>query len=155
VTTSAEEAERIGRRTFPIVLKADGLAAGEGVVVASTRDEAMAAIDAWMRAARWATGGTLVIEEFLEGEEASILSSRMASGGCFFRPRAITSGSRRRHGTEHRGMGACAPARMPARRRQGHRARAGGSLLAALRDMGTPYRGVLYPASCSPQGPQI
>ena len=53
----------------PIVVKADGLAAGKGVVVAATRAEAHAAIDAMLGG----NGGRVVIEEFLEGEEASFM----------------------------------------------------------------------------------
>jgi phosphoribosylamine--glycine ligase len=52
----------------PIVIKADGLAAGKGVVVAMTLDDAHAAIDSIL-----ADGGRVVIEEFLEGEEASFI----------------------------------------------------------------------------------
>ena len=54
----------------PIVVKADGLAAGKGVVVAATRAEAHAAIDAMLGEGK---GGRVVIEEFLEGEEASFM----------------------------------------------------------------------------------
>jgi len=56
----------------PIVVKADGLAAGKGVVVASTRDEAHAAIEAMLGGAAPA-GSRVVIEEFLAGEEASFM----------------------------------------------------------------------------------
>jgi phosphoribosylamine--glycine ligase len=55
----------------PIVVKADGLAAGKGVVVAATRAEAHAAIDAMLGGGQG--GGRVVIEEFLEGEEASFM----------------------------------------------------------------------------------
>jgi phosphoribosylamine--glycine ligase len=56
----------------PIVVKADGLAAGKGVVVAATRDEAHAAVEAMLgRAAP--PGSRVVIEEFLDGEEASFI----------------------------------------------------------------------------------
>jgi phosphoribosylamine--glycine ligase len=58
----------------PIVVKADGLAGGKGVVVASTAQEAHAAIDALMIEKKLgAAGGRLVIEQFLEGEEASFI----------------------------------------------------------------------------------
>ena len=53
--------------TIPVVIKADGLAAGKGVTVAASRDEAEAAI-------RAAGDGPMVIEEFLEGEEASLFA---------------------------------------------------------------------------------
>ncbi|TBX27743.1 phosphoribosylamine--glycine ligase [Nioella sediminis] len=55
----------------PIVVKADGLAAGKGVIVAMTEDEALAAIDDMFSGSFGAAGAEVVIEEFLEGEEAS------------------------------------------------------------------------------------
>jgi phosphoribosylamine--glycine ligase len=57
----------------PIVVKADGLAAGKGVVVAATRDEAHAAIGTMLGKGRSTKGARVVIEEFLEGEEASFM----------------------------------------------------------------------------------
>ena len=56
---------------LPIVIKADGLALGKGVIIASTRAEASAAIDAMFAGAFGAAGYEVVIEEFLEGEEVS------------------------------------------------------------------------------------
>lgn len=58
----------------PIVIKADGLAAGKGVVVAMSSDEAHAAIDAMLEDNKLgAAGARVVIEEFLQGEEASFM----------------------------------------------------------------------------------
>jgi phosphoribosylamine--glycine ligase len=58
----------------PIVIKADGLAAGKGVVVAMSEDEAHAAIDAMLEDNKLgAAGARVVIEEFLQGEEASFM----------------------------------------------------------------------------------
>ncbi|MBF9015580.1 MULTISPECIES: phosphoribosylamine--glycine ligase [unclassified Oceanispirochaeta] len=60
---------------FPIVLKADGLAAGKGVLICQNRDEAFEALNALMSDKKFgAAGDSIVIEEFLEGVEASILS---------------------------------------------------------------------------------
>jgi phosphoribosylamine--glycine ligase len=60
---------------LPVVVKADGLAAGKGVVVAQTHEEALAAVDDAMQARRFgAAGAELVIEEFLEGAEASFFA---------------------------------------------------------------------------------
>ena len=56
----------------PIVVKADGLAAGKGVVVAMTMDEAEQAIDTFFASEFGATGAKVVIEEYMEGEEASL-----------------------------------------------------------------------------------
>ncbi|MGN8781910.1 phosphoribosylamine--glycine ligase [Acidaminococcus fermentans] len=59
----------------PIVIKADGLAAGKGVVVAMTKAEALAALDEMMGAHKFGSAGNrVVIEEFMEGEEASLLA---------------------------------------------------------------------------------
>ena len=59
----------------PIVVKADGLAAGKGVTVAATLEEALAAIDDALEGKRFgAAGAELVIEQFLEGDEASFFA---------------------------------------------------------------------------------
>jgi phosphoribosylamine--glycine ligase len=72
---SAREARAyVAAEQTPIVIKADGLAAGKGVVVAQTREEANAAIDAMLSERRFGTAGArVVVEEFLEGEEASFI----------------------------------------------------------------------------------
>ena len=61
----------IRRMGAPIVVKADGLAAGKGVTVAMTEAEALGAVDAAFGGAFGAAGAEVVIEEFMEGEEAS------------------------------------------------------------------------------------
>jgi phosphoribosylamine--glycine ligase len=66
--------EYIDRKGAPIVIKADGLAAGKGVVVAATADEAHAAVDMMLSDNRLGNAGArVVIEEFLAGEEASFI----------------------------------------------------------------------------------
>jgi phosphoribosylamine--glycine ligase len=70
--TEADPAkEYIRAQGAPIVIKADGLAAGKGVIVAMDEDEALAAIDDMFGGSFGAAGAEVVIEEFLEGEEAS------------------------------------------------------------------------------------
>ncbi|TMV53635.1 phosphoribosylamine--glycine ligase, partial [Thioclava sp. BHET1] len=70
--TEAEPARAYVRKQgAPIVIKADGLAAGKGVIVAMTLDEALAGIDEIFGGAFGAAGAEVVIEEFMEGEEAS------------------------------------------------------------------------------------
>jgi phosphoribosylamine--glycine ligase len=64
----------LAAQKVPIVVKADGLAAGKGVVVAGTKSEAEAAIDACFGGAFGPAGAEVVIEEFLEGEEASVFA---------------------------------------------------------------------------------
>lgn len=74
--TKCEEAKAyLENCEYPIVIKADGLAAGKGVVIAATKEEAMKTIDDFMISDIFkGAGQKVVIEEFLEGVEASILS---------------------------------------------------------------------------------
>ena len=111
--TSGEEARAyIDAHGAPIVVKADGLAAGKGVVVAATREEAHAAIDRIMKdKALGEAGSRVVIEEFLEGEEASFI---VMSDGSHVLPLATSQDHKRlRDGDEGPntgGMGAYSPA---------------------------------------------
>jgi phosphoribosylamine--glycine ligase len=95
----------------PIVVKADGLAAGKGVVVAASREEAHAAIDATLGKGRPAKGARVVIEEFLEGEEASFM---VVSDGRGVLPLATSQDHKRigdgDTGPNTGGMGAYSPA---------------------------------------------
>ena len=76
VFSDVDEAKQfIAKTGAPIVVKADGLAAGKGVVVAMTVEEANAAVDDMLSGNRFGeAGSTVVIEEFMEGEEASLLA---------------------------------------------------------------------------------
>ena len=69
--TAAEAKAYVARQGAPIVVKADGLAAGKGVTVAMTEAEAMAAIDDCFDGSFGSAGAEVVVEEFLTGEEAS------------------------------------------------------------------------------------
>src|SRR5688572_3176880 len=96
----------------PIVVKADGLAAGKGVVVAATREEAHAAIDRIMdERSLGDAGNRVVIEEFLDGEEASFI---VMCDGTHVLPLATSQDHKRlRDGDEGPntgGMGAYSPA---------------------------------------------
>ncbi|HXK58329.1 MAG TPA: phosphoribosylamine--glycine ligase [Acidobacteriota bacterium] len=65
---------RAGRYSFPVVVKADGLAAGKGVFICPDLDSALAAVAAVMRERQFGSSGDrLVVEEFLQGEEASFM----------------------------------------------------------------------------------
>jgi len=67
--------EFIDKLGIPLVVKADGLAAGKGVVIAQTRDEAIAAVTGMLKGKMFGDAGSrVVIEEFLTGEEASFLA---------------------------------------------------------------------------------
>lgn len=76
VFTDADKAKAyIEQEGAPIVIKADGLAAGKGVIVAETKQQALDAIDEIMcDKAFGSAGNSVVIEEFMEGEEASVLA---------------------------------------------------------------------------------
>src|SRR5690606_15396627 len=102
----------IDRKGAPIVIKADGLAAGKGVVVAMTREEAHAAIDMMLSDNKFGDAGArVVIEEFLEGEEASFI---VMVDGRNVLPLATSQDHRRLldqdQGPNTGGMGASSPA---------------------------------------------
>ena len=95
----------------PIVIKADGLAAGKGVTVAMTLDEALAAIDDCFEGAFGAAGAEVVVEAFLDGEEASFFC---LSDGKSLLPLATAQDHKRvgdgDTGPNTGGMGAYSPA---------------------------------------------
>ena len=110
---SADEAKAfVAQRGAPIVVKADGLAAGKGVVVAASVPEAHAAIDQMMTQKSLGAAGTrLVIEQFLEGEEASFI---VVSDGTHVLALATSQDHKRLRdgdtGPNTGGMGAYSPA---------------------------------------------
>ncbi len=145
--TAAAPAKDYVRRTgAPIVIKADGLAAGKGVVVAATLAEADAAIDAMFGGALVEAGTTVVIEEFLIGEEASFF---VLCDGDNVAPLATAQDHKRAfdgdHGPNTGGMGAYSPAPvMTPAIEQRALDEVVLPTIRALKAMGTPYRGVLY-----------
>ena len=148
VATSAEEAEAMLRGAiYPIALKADGLAAGKGVVIAADEREAFATVDAWMREGELGdAGATIVIEEFLRGEETSILVLSDGERWMLFPParahKRIGDGDT---GPNTGGMGACAPARVPSEAEAIAMAKQiVDPVLASFREEKNPYRGILY-----------
>lgn len=102
----------IDRHSLPIVIKADGLAAGKGVIIAHTREEAHSAVDAMLIANKLGIAGAhILIEDFLEGEEASFI---VLSDGENVIPLATSQDHKRLldndEGPNTGGMGACSPA---------------------------------------------
>jgi len=148
IAETPEDAERAADQLgYPVVLKADGLAAGKGVVIAETHEAAREAIDAMMRRRTLGdSGAVLVVEECLRGEECSLLVLTDGERWMLF-PAArdhkrLEDGDR---GPNTGGMGACAPARVPAPEEAiAIGRRVVDPILRALRDEGTPYRGILY-----------
>jgi phosphoribosylamine--glycine ligase len=137
----------VRRRGAPIVIKADGLAGGKGVVVAATEDDALTAIESIMeRQAFGEAGAAVVIEEYLTGEEISLFA--LCDGQS-----AVFLGSAQDHkrvgeddvGPNTGGMGAFAP--VPAFPPAMEQAAFDRIILPALAEMaarGTPFRGVLF-----------
>ena len=113
VFTAAEPARAyIRQEGAPIVVKADGLAAGKGVIVAMTEQEALDAVDAIMEDHSFGDAGArVVIEEFMEGEEASLLAF---TDGTMIRPMISAQDHKRAYdgdrGPNTGGMGTYAPA---------------------------------------------
>ena len=156
---SLEEA-RAALKDFgaPVVIKADGLAAGKGVVVAMTMAEAEAAVDDMFDGAFGSAGAEVVVEEFLTGEEASFFA--LTDGATI-----VPFGSAQDHkrvgdgdtGPNTGGMGAYSPARVLTPELE---AQALSQIIAptvkAMADEGMPYSGVLYAGlMLTEQGPKL
>jgi len=151
VERTSDALEALDNFSIPVVIKADGLAAGKGVTVAMSRDEAEAAI-------RAAGDGPLVIEEFLEGEEASLFA--LVDGGV-----AVALASAQDHkrvgegdtGPNTGGMGAYAPA--PVLTPELERQAMDEIVVPTARAMaaaGTPFSGMLYAGlMLTPDGPKL
>ena len=136
----------IRRQRPPIVVKADGLAAGKGVVIAGTADEAIAAVRQMFAGAFGAAGKTVVVEEFLKGEEASFI---VMVDGEHVLPLATSQDHKRLldgdHGPNTGGMGAYSPA--PVVTPAMHERIMRDVIWPTVRGLaaeGTPYTGFLY-----------
>ncbi|MBS0562720.1 MAG: phosphoribosylamine--glycine ligase, partial [Proteobacteria bacterium] len=146
--TDADAArEFVRRRGAPIVVKADGLAAGKGVVVAQTEAEALAAIDAMMDARAFGeAGASVVIEECLVGEEVSVFALCDGKDALFLGAaqdhKRVGEGDT---GPNTGGMGAYAPppAFTPALE-AAVMERIVRPVLAEMARRGTPFRGILF-----------
>ena len=145
--------------TAPVVIKASGLAAGKGVVVAQSATEAERAIDAMLSDRVFGNAGReILIEEFMEGEELSLF---VVTDG----ERAIPLLPARDHkrlldgdlGPNTGGMGAYAPAALGGSGLLGDIAtRIIGPTLEAMRDKGAPFRGLLYAGlMITSEGPKV
>src|SRR5207237_327371 len=149
--TDANQAKACVRaRGAPIVVKADGLAAGKGVVVAMTEGEALAAVDMMFGGGLGEAGAEVVIEEFMEGEEASFFA---LCDGEHALPLATAQDHKRAFdgdkGPNTGGMGSysCADFSLPFLTPEDVEAAKSGNqlIIDAIRaETGKPYRGVLY-----------
>lgn len=146
--TQVEDARNyINTLPTPIVVKADGLAAGKGVIIAQTKAEALQAIEDILVTKEFGVAGNkVVIEEFLEGEEISVFAISDGNNAVYF-------GSAQDHkrvgdgdtGLNTGGMGAYAPAPImtPALESQIMEEMIKPTVK-AMKDLGAPYRGVLF-----------
>ncbi len=153
VTYIDERSER------PLVVKADGLAAGKGVVVCGTKQEAIEAVNRIMLSKEFgAAGDRLVIEERLEGQEASILA--IVDGGTIIPLEAAQDHKRAHDGDEGPntgGMGAYSPTPLVTPERMDEIIE---KILVptvhTMRKIGRPFRGVLYAGvMLTSQGPKV
>jgi phosphoribosylamine---glycine ligase len=142
----------------PLVVKADGLAAGKGVVVAGSIAEAEAAIEDIFAGEIGAAGAQIVVEEFLEGEEASFFA--LCDGESAI-PLATAQDHKRAFdgdkGPNTGGMGAYSPAPVMT---EEHARRAMHDIvlptLRVMKSLGMPYKGVLYAGlMITPEGPKL
>ena len=157
-TDAASAKAYLATQPLPIVVKADGLAAGKGVIIAVTRAEAEAAVDACFGGAFGAAGAELVIEAFLDGEEASFFA--LVDG-----EHALALVAAQDHkrvgdgdtGPNTGGMGAYSPAPvMTAGLVERAMAEIIRPTVAAMKKRGTPFKGVLFAGlMITADGPQL
>jgi phosphoribosylamine---glycine ligase len=145
-TDAAEARAHIRSRGAPVVVKADGLAAGKGVTVAASVEEAVAAIDACFDGAFGEAGAAVVVEEFLQGEEASFF---VLADGTTALPLATAQDHKRvgdgDSGPNTGGMGAYSPA--PVMSEALVKRTMDEIVMPTIKTMaarGAPFRGLLY-----------
>jgi len=136
-------AEAIG---YPVVIKADGLAAGKGVIIAADKNESHKAIDFMFEGGFGESGHAIVVEEFMQGEEASFFA---LSDGTHVIPLAGAQDHKRvgdgDTGPNTGGMGAYSPAPvLPPALEQVAMEKFIKPTVAAMAARGMPYMGVLY-----------
>ena len=146
-TTTAPAIEYVKNKGLPIVIKADGLAAGKGVIIANTLIEATRAINDMLEGNRFGeAGSSVVIEEFLRGEEASFIV--MVDGNNIL-PMATSQDHKARDnndlGPNTGGMGAYSPAPVVSEVVfKDAMERVIKPTVSAMKKEGMPYTGFLY-----------
>jgi len=146
VANEADALAALDTFDIPVVIKADGLAAGKGVTVAMTRQEANAAVKDIFGGKFGVAGAEAVIEEFLEGEEASFFAltdgSTLVPFGTAQDHKRVGEGD---SGPNTGGMGASSPAPVLDPLLRGEViSKILAPTVKAMADAGTPYSGVLY-----------
>ena len=148
----------LGDFGLPVVIKADGLAAGKGVIIAETREQAVEAIEDMFSGAFGAAGAEVVLEEFMMGEEASFFA--LTDGSAI-----LPFGSAQDHkrvgdgdtGPNTGGMGAYSPARVLTPELEAEVIeKIIRPTVETLAAEGTPYSGVLYAGlMLTDEGPKL
>ena len=139
--------EYLSQCSLPIVIKADGLAAGKGVVVCQTREEALATTEEMLEKNRFGDAGAkIVVEEFLTGEEASYI---VLSDGENYRAFASSQDHKPvfngNQGPNTGGMGAYSPAPIvDAEVEEKIQTQIIQPCIAGMASEGTPFQGFLY-----------
>ncbi|MBC8283416.1 MAG: phosphoribosylamine--glycine ligase [Nitrospinae bacterium] len=158
--TSAERAaEYIKAKNCPLVVKADGLAAGKGVLLCQSSEEALAAVDTIMGKRSFGEAGDqIVVEEFLEGQEISVLAFSDGQTVLLLDSaqdhKAAYDGDK---GPNTGGMGAYSPAPVFTEiMQQKVRDKIMLPMVRAMQQEGRPYKGILYAGlMLTKTGPQI
>jgi phosphoribosylamine---glycine ligase len=147
LTSESHAKAYVSRVDFPIVLKADGLAAGKGVAICASKDEALQFVSRTMTEQVFGSAGrSIVAEEFLEGEEASFL---VITDGTNWVPLASAQDHKRlldeERGPNTGGMGAYSPAPIfTSELQRTTEQKVVKPLLEAMRKRGSPFSGILY-----------
>lgn len=160
VFTDADAARAyIEKEGAPIVIKADGLAAGKGVIVAETKEQALDAVHEIMDDAAFGKAGSrVVIEAFMEGEEASLLAF---TDGKTVRPMVSSQDHKRAYdgdkGPNTGGMGTYAPAPVMTKDMvEQATEKILKPMIAAMAKEGRPYQGCLYAGlMITEEGPKV
>ena len=157
--SSADARSAIDQFGFPLVVKADGLPLGKGVIIAADRSEALTAVDDMIERRRFGEAGRKVVfEEFLEGTECSIHA--LVDGNSYLLlPTAqdhkqVYDGNR---GPNTGGMGACSPSRhLDSARLNEIREQVLEPFLLGIQAEGLDFRGLLFPGMMlTKQGPRV
>ena len=143
---SHEAHEYVSQRLLPIVIKADGLAAGKGVIIAETHHEAHEAIDEIFSGLFADAGSSIVIEDFLKGEEASVFAITDGTNAVLLAPAQDHKRAKDGDlGKNTGGMGAYAPAPLVTEAvMQRVQDEIVEPMLKAMRDEGYPFVGCLF-----------
>ena len=154
-----QAAEYIKKKNCPLVVKADGLAAGKGVLLCQTAEEALTAVDSIMGKRSFGEAGDqIVVEEFLQGQEVSVLAFSDGQTVLMMDSaqdhKAAYDGDK---GPNTGGMGAYSPAPVFTEiMRQKVRDKIMLPMIRAMQQEGRPYKGILYAGlMLTKTGPQI